>query len=112
MSYNQSLGAFDLEKIDSTEECFASEFIQAALRTGLYVDTKLRLSILRDVSDILQCNLEDLNFLFETDRDGADAALLVVPTRRSLLEMAVNDTPRYKRVYPSNDLCAFNEAAE
>ena len=112
MSFDQLLAALDLDVFGCESDCSASDFIQAAIKTGFYVDAKLRQSILRDVSDIIQCDLEDLNFLFETDSDGADAALLKVPTRRALLEMAVNDVASYKDVYPSNDLPAFSEAAE
>ncbi len=92
MAFGQLLGAFDIDMTDNSTECSASAFIQAALKTGRYVDKDVRQSILRDISDILECRPKDLSFLFEATNDDADDPLLVVPSRKSLLEVAANDT--------------------
>lgn len=41
-----------------------SEFIMSALRAGISANMITRRKILSDISDILNCNSEDLEFLF------------------------------------------------
>jgi len=43
----------------------SNDFIEAAIRTAKYSKAKTRSAILADVCNVLSCDIEDLDFLFE-----------------------------------------------
>ncbi len=55
------------ESIDfaTPKDCIESDFIQAALHAAKHSKSSTRADILRDVSAMLNCRVEDLAFLFQ-----------------------------------------------
>ena len=109
MPHNALFRTIDLQTSGNLRECSASNFIQAAIKTGFHVDSEARQSILRDISDILACNAEDLSFLYEIAPQ--EDAMLKVPCVKALLGQVTHEAAR-PQPYPANDIASFNEAAE
>ena len=57
----------DSDEITSRDECEDSDFIQAALNAAKHSKAPTRTQILHDVSDVLGCNVNDLEFLFQKE---------------------------------------------
>jgi len=50
-------------------ECRKSDFIDAALHAAKYSKSTTRTHILKDVSEMLGCDANDLTFLFHAEKD-------------------------------------------
>ena len=75
----------------------SADFIEAALRTAKHSKAKTRAAIMADVSDVLGCRIEDLQFLFDHS---------AVPTRsRAVFNLEMPD-------YRMSQREIFEEAAE
>jgi len=59
----------EISDVISPPECKKSDFIDAALHAAKYSKSTTRTHILKDVSEILGCDADDLTFLFHAEKD-------------------------------------------
>ena len=67
MHFKCIIDSCNSDEITSWDECRGSDFIQAALNTAKQSKAPKRTQILTDVSDMLGCAVNDLEFLFQEE---------------------------------------------